>query len=102
MGTAADDDAVFEDEDVVGGRDRRHPLRNDHDRGVLRVRAERGAQPGVGREIERGERIVEHVDVGFSHERTRDRKPLALAAGYVRATLLDARLESAGYRTHEV
>ena len=86
---AADDHAVFEHEDVVGVGDRRHPLRHDHDRGVLRVRAERGAQPGVGGEVERRERVVEHVDVGLRDERPGDRQPLALPARHVGAALLD-------------
>ena len=91
------DEAVLEHEDVVGGRDRRHPLRHDHDRGVLRVRAERGAQPGVGREVERRERVVEHVDVGLADQRPGDRQPLALPARHVGAALLDPRVQPAGH-----
>ena len=99
---AADDHAVFEHEDVVGGRDRRDPLRHDHDRGVLGVRPERGAQPRVGREVEGRERVVEHVDVGPADQRAGDRQPLALPARHVGAALLDPRVEPAGHRPHEV
>src|SRR3954467_5023600 len=64
----ADELPVVEHEDVVGGRDRRTALRHDHERGLARVRHERVAKAGVGREIEGGERVVEQVDLRLADE----------------------------------
>ena len=56
---------------------------------------QRGAQPGVGGEVERRERVVEQVDLGLADQRPGDREPLPLAAGDVRAALRDRRVEAA-------
>ena len=65
LGVGAEPDglAVLEHQDLVGVDDRRHPLGDDHHGGVGGVRRERGAQPGVGGQVERGERVVEEVDL---------------------------------------
>ena len=63
---------------------------------------ERGAEPGVGREVERGERVVEQVDVGPLHQRAGDGETLALPARDVGAALRDRRVEPAGHRGDEV
>ena len=69
---------------------------------VLGVRAERGAQAGVGREVERRERVVEHVDVGPANQGPGDRQSLALTARHVGAALFDPCVEAAGHRADEV
>ena len=63
---------------------------------------QRGAQAGVGGEVEGRERVVEEVDLGLAHEGAGDGQALALAAGDVRAALGDAGLEAAGHGGHEV
>src|SRR4051794_26481029 len=76
----SDDHTVLEHDDLVGVADGRHPLGDDDgDRGAHH-RGQRGAQPRVGREVERGERVVEQVDPGFAAQRPGDGEPLALAA----------------------
>ena len=102
MGAAPDEVAVLEDEDLVGGGDRRHALGDDDDGGVGRVRLQGQPQAGVGGQVERRERVVEEVDLGLADQRPGDRQPLALTAGHVRAALLDAGLEAARHRPHEV
>ena len=64
--------------------------------------AERGAQAGVGGEVERRERVVEQVDLRLAHERPGDGQALALAAGHVRAALGDPAPQAAGHGAHEV
>ena len=64
--------------------------------------AQRRAQPRVGAEVERRERVVEQVDLRLPHERARDREPLALAAGDVRAALGDRRVRPLRHRRDEV
>ena len=94
--------AVLEHEDLVGVDDRGHTLGDDHRRASAVTGRERGAQPRVGGEVERGERVVEQVDAGLAHEGPRDREALALAARHVRAALRDRRVEPAGHRRDEV
>ena len=64
--------------------------------------SERGAQPRVGREVERGERVVEEVDVGSLDERSGDGEPLTLTTGHVGPALGDRRVETVGHRLDEV
>ena len=63
---------------------------------------ERGAQPRVGRRVERRERVVEDVDLRPLHQGSRDRQPLSLTARDVRAALRDRRVELLGHRLDEV
>ena len=60
-----------------------------------RVGAEGGAQPGVGRQVEGRERVVEEVDVGPADQRPGDAQALALAARDVGPALGDAGLQAA-------
>ena len=64
MRADADDAPFVEDDDAVGGDDRADALRDDEHRGVGGFGPQRGAQPGVGGEVERREAVVEDVDVG--------------------------------------
>ena len=93
---------VVQHDDRVGTGDRRHPLRDDHTVASRRDRAERGPQPGVGGDVQRGERVVEQVDLGAAHQRAGDRQPLALAAGDVGAALRDRRVQPRRHRPDEV
>ena len=70
--------------------------------GVGDDRRERGAEPGVGGEVERRERVVEQVDAGLAHQRPGDGQPLALPTRHVGAALGDAGVEAAGHGGHEV
>ena len=79
--------AVLQHEDLVGVLDGRDPLGDDDDGGVASVRLHRGAQPCVGGHVERGERVVEQVHVGFADERSGDGEPLPLTARHVGAAL---------------
>ena len=74
----ADHPAVVEHDDAVGVDDGADALRDHEHRGVGRLGLERGAQPGVGDEVERREAVVEDVDVGLAHDRPGDREPLLL------------------------
>ena len=58
-----DDAAVFDDDDLVGVGDGRHALRHDQHSGVPDVGLQGQAEAGVGGEVERGERVIEDVDV---------------------------------------
>ena len=70
---------------------------------VLReLRRERGAQPRIGREVERREAVVEDEDAGLAHDRARDGEPLPLAPGDVRAALGDRSVQLAVHGCHEV
>ena len=86
LGVGAEPDlaALFEDEDLVGLHDRRHALGDDDVDGVGDDGRQRGTEPGVGREVEGREGVVEEVDVGVVDERAGDGQALALAARDVR------------------
>ncbi len=102
MGAGAHQSAGVEHEDLVGVADRRDALGDDEHGGVGDPRRERGPQPGVGGEVERRERVVEHVDLGSDDERPGDRQPLSLSARHVGAALVDLALDAVGHRLHEV
>ena len=102
MRSQPDDEAVLEDDDVVGVDDGRHPLRDDDHRRLSRDGSQRLAQAGVGREVERRERVVEQVDLRLAHQRAGDGQPLTLAARHVGAALGDRRLELVGHPLDEV
>ena len=98
----ADHLAVLEHDDAVGVGDGRDALGDDDLGHVGQLPPQRLPQPGVGRQVERRERVVEDEDVGLVHDRPRDREPLALAARDVRAALRDARVELALHLLDEV
>ena len=56
---------------------------------------ERRPEPGVGRQVEGRERVVEEVDVRLADQGPGDAQPLALPAGDVGPALADPRLEPA-------
>ena len=87
----AHEPAVVEHDDLVGVDDARDPLRDDDHGRLAGDRAQRCPQPRVGGEVERGERVVEQVDLRSADDRAGDREPLALAAGEVGAALGDRR-----------
>ena len=93
--------AVLDHQDLVGVTDGRDPLRHDDGHRVGHHRRERGAERGIGGEVERGERVVEEVDAGSAHEGPGDGEALALAAGDVGAALRDRGVEATGHRAHE-
>ena len=66
-----------------------------HGRSAVRSR-------GVGGEVECRERVVEQVEVGSAHERSRDGEALTLTARHVRSSLCDLRLQPTGHRCDEV
>ena len=99
---ATDHAAVLEHHDQVGVADGRDPLRDDQHRRVAGDRLERRAQPGVGGQVERGERVVEDVDLRLADQRPGDGQPLPLAAGDVAAALGDRGLQAVGHRLDEV
>ena len=71
---------------------------DDHDGGVDGPRRQGRPEPGVGGEVEGGERVVEDVDLGLADERPGDREALALAARHVGAALGDVGVEPAHRR----
>src|SRR5215207_124785 len=96
------DAALLEHEDLVGAHDGGHTLGDDHRDRVARDRLQRGAQPSVGGEVERGEGVVEQVDGGRVRERPRDREALTLATRHVGAALGDGGIELLGLGFDEV
>ena len=94
--------AALQHHDLVGVDDGRHPLRDDDHGGLRDHRAQRGSQPRVGGQVQRGERVVEQVDLWAADQRPSDGQPLALPAGDVGAALRDRRLQAVGHRGHEV
>ncbi len=63
---------------------------------------ERCPQAGVGGEVERRERVVEHVDLRLHDECSGDAQSLALTARHVRAALGDRAVDPVGHGLHEV
>ena len=55
---------IVQHDDAVGVHHRADALRDDEDGRVGEFGLERRAQPGIGREVERREAVVEHVDRG--------------------------------------
>jgi hypothetical protein len=77
--------AVLEDDDHVRGQDRADPLRHQEDRALAHERSDGVLHARLGCDIERARRVVEDEDGRRAHERSRDREPLPLPAGEVRA-----------------
>ena len=78
VGAGADDPALVEDDDPVGVADGGRPAGRRSRRSPRRSRGQRRAQRRVGRVVERGEGVVEEVDLGPLHQR-RGRSPAAAA-----------------------
>ena len=99
MRTLSDDPAFVEHDDLICVHDGTHALGNDEDRLILCLLFDGGAQNGVCFEIERGEAVVEHIDVRVFHKGACDGEALLLSAGYVgtalRNTSVKAPLEPA-------
>ena len=95
MGAAPDNTPVFQDEDLVGIADGGDALGDDQRGAVCRGRGECGTQPGVGRDVEGREGVVEDVDGRLLDQGPGDRQTLPLTARYVRTALCDARLQAA-------
>ena len=93
MRADADDATVVEDDDAVGIEDGADALGDDEHGGVRRFALECGAQPGVGREVQRRKAVVEDVHVRLPHDRARNREPLLLSAREIDAALRDRRRE---------
>ncbi len=102
MGTDPHDAPVVEDDDPVGVQDRAHTLSHDQHRRLGGVGSEGCTELGVGGRVQCGETVVEQVDRGPLHERPCDGQPLTLAAGDVRATLGNLRLQPSCHRGHEL
>ena len=100
-GCRGHDPARVQDQDLVGVPDRADPLRDD-DHVAPVIGRQRSPQPRVGGLVERRERVVEQVDLRLAHQRPRDRQPLALAAGHVRAVLCDRRVQPVRHPLDEV
>ncbi len=62
-----------------------------HDAGdVVQHPAQRLLDDGLGVHVERGQRVVEHQDLGRGEDGPRQRQPLPLTAGQAHALLADA------------
>ncbi|MDF2730534.1 MAG: hypothetical protein K0T01_2321, partial [Acidimicrobiia bacterium] len=59
MGPETDDNAILQNKDLVCVGNRRHPLGDDHHRGISGVGLERPTEPGIRGQVEGGERVVE-------------------------------------------
>ena len=75
--------------------DRADALGHDEDRGGRQFVVQGGAQLRIRPEVEGGEAVVEDVDRGALDQRAGDGEALPLAAGDVRAALVDRRLQLA-------
>ena len=102
MGAAADDAATLDHQDLVGTDDGRHPLGDDHHGGAARAEGQRLAEPGIRGQVERGERVVEDVEVGPFDQGPGDRQALPLPARHVGAALRDRGVEAVRHLRHEV
>ena len=86
---ARHDPALVQDDDLVGERDRREPVRDDHRRPALHHLAQRQLDPGLGGGVDRGGRVVEDENAWVHEQRTGDRDALPLAAREREAALAD-------------
>ena len=93
--------AVVEHNDLVCVPDRRHALRDQHDRGFPRKLRQRLAQRCVRREVQRGGAVVQNEKFGLAHKRAGDGQPLALAAGEIAPAGFDRRVQLALLILHD-
>src|SRR3954470_23810586 len=102
VGAGAGHPAVVQHDDLIGVGDRGHPLGHDDHGRLAGPRPQSRAQTGVGGHVERGERVIEQVDLRTTDQRPGDRQPLPLAAGEIGAALAHRGLEALGKGAHEV
>ena len=86
--------AVFEHDDLIGVHDGAHTLGDDQHGRILDLNGQRLAQRRIGGEVERGEAVVEDVQVGLAGQRAGDGQALTLPAGEVRAALRHTGVQS--------
>ena len=79
---------------AVGQRHRRRAVHDDEHRAAREDRAQRGLDGGLGVDVERRQRVVEHEDPGPADDRPGQGEALALAAGQRQALLADAGVEA--------
>ena len=92
MRAALDDPAAVDDEDHVGGDDRREPVGDRDRRAALHQRLERALDEPLARGVERRRRLVEHEDARVLEQHACDREPLLLAARHAVAALAHPRV----------
>ncbi len=102
MAPGADDPALVEDDDPVGVTDGRHPLGDDHHRRLGGLLRKRRAQRRVGRVVERGEGVVEEIDLRALDQSAGDREALPLASRDVRPALGDGGVQTVLQFRHEL
>src|SRR5690625_4257202 len=93
VGSAADDPALLEHQDLVGAGDGGDALGDDQGGCALGVLRQTRPDLGVGGDVQRGEGVVEDVHPGAGRQGAGDAQPLALPAGDVGSALGDARLQ---------
>ena len=93
--------AVVKHNDLVRVPDRRHALRDQHDRGFPRKLRQRLAQRCVRREVQRGGAVVQNEKLGPAYKCAGDGQPLALAAGEIAPAWLDRRVQLALLILHD-
>ena len=86
------DAAVFHDHDLVGGEDRRKPMRDGDHGPAFGQTLERDLDLLFALGVERGGGFVEQEDRRVLEQCARDREPLLLAAGEEAAFVADDRL----------
>ena len=84
------DRAVAQQRDLVGEQHRRRPMRDHDARHRVQHPAQRLLDDGLGVHVERGQRVVEHEDLGRGEDGPRQRQPLPLPAGQAHALFADA------------
>src|SRR5664280_2834789 len=102
MGPALDDPAALDDEDLIGGTDRRQPVR-DHDR---RTTLHRLVQRPLNRDLRLGVEmsrcLVEHDDRRCLEQQPCDREPLPLTSRQPVAALPHHRGQTVGETPYEI
>ena len=86
---ALDDEAAFDDEDLVGAADGGEAVGDDEGGAADHELVEAGLNHGLGLGIERAGGFVEDEDAGLGEQGAGDGEALALAAGELDATLAD-------------
>ena len=102
MVAALDDDAVVEDDDLVGVDDRRQAVGDDQGRAVARDPVERRLDLALGMDVEGRGRLVEDQDRRRLEDGAGDGDALLLAAGELQAALADLGRVAVGQRFDEV
>ncbi len=94
--------AVVQHQDPIRVFDCGGALGDQKYRGPRRIFPDRLPQGGVGGKIESGRAVIENQNLGTPHQRPRNRKPLALAAGKIAPALLDPHFQSLPFGVHEL